>query len=143
MNIFIIDNNKFLPSKKGNEIKKLVKNINSQLTLPNNTEICITFIDDSEMRELNNTYRKIDRTTDVLSFPQDEQFLGDLVISMPTAFRNAKRYETVINSELKRLIIHGFLHLLGFDHKHKNDREVMRAKEKELFGNTVNLEIEF
>ena len=143
MKIFIIDNNKYIPSKKGSEIKKLAKDVISQLTLPNNTELCITFIDDTEMRKLNSNYRNIDRTTDVLSFPQDEQFLGDVVISIPTALRNAKRYVSEDGDEVKRLIIHGILHLLGYDHKKKKERETMRAKEKELFSNTLKLEIQF
>ena len=143
MKIYIRDNNKYLPAKKGSEIKKIVKNICSQLTLPNNTEICISFIDDSEMRELNSTYRNIDRTTDVLSFPQDNECLGDLVISFPTALRNALRYKTEINSEIKRLIIHGILHLLGHDHKKKKERELMRARELELFRNSDDLKIQF
>ncbi len=143
MKIYIRDNNKYIPAKKGSDIKKLVKNVFSQLTLPNNTEICITFIDDIEMRELNSTYRNIDRTTDVLSFPQDNEFLGDLVISFPTAMRNAVRYNSGKSSEIKRLIIHGILHLLGYDHKKKNERELMRKKEKELFKNTGDLKIQF
>lgn len=141
MKIYIIDDNKYLQDKSLDELKKLVKNVFSQLTLPNKTEICITFIDDPEMRKLNNSYRSIDRTTDVLSFPQDNEFLGDLVISYPTAVKNSKRYKTTIKKELQRLAIHGILHLLGFDHKKKKERDIMRAKEKELFGFISKLKI--
>ncbi len=141
MKIYIIDDNKYLQDKSLDQLKKLVKNVFSQLTLPNKTEICITFIDDPEMRKLNNNYRSIDRTTDVLSFPQDNEFLGDLVISYPTAVKNSKRYKTTIKKELQRLVIHGILHLLGFDHKKKKERDIMRAKEKELFGFISKLKI--
>jgi len=141
MKIHIIDDNKYITVKSVDEIKKLVSNIFSQLTLPNKTEICITFIDDLQMRDLNNSYRSIDRTTDVLSFPQDTEFLGDLVISYPTASKNSKRYKTSIKKELQRLIIHGILHLLDYDHKKKNERDIMRAKEKELFDYITGLKI--
>lgn len=141
MKIYIIDDNKYIPNKSLDEIKKLVKNVFSQLTLPNKTEICITFIDDTEMRKLNSTYRSIDRTTDVLSFPQDNVFLGDLVISHPTAVKNSKRYKTTLKKELQRLIIHGILHLLGYDHKKKKDRDMMRTKENELFKYIASLKI--
>ncbi len=141
MKIHIIDDNKYITVKSIDEIKKLVSNIFSQLTLPNKTEICITFIDDLQMRDLNNSYRSIDRTTDVLSFPQDTEFLGDLVISYPTASKNSKRYKTSIKKELQRLIIHGILHLLDYDHKKKNERDIMRAKEKELFDYITGLKI--
>jgi len=141
MKIHIIDDNKYITVKSIDEIKKLVSNIFSQLTLPNKTEICITFINDLKMRDLNNSYRSIDRTTDVLSFPQDTEFLGDLVISYPTASKNSKRYKTSIKKELQRLIIHGILHLLDYDHKKKNERDIMRAKEKELFDYITGLKI--
>jgi len=141
MKIHIIDDNKYITVKSKDEIKKLVSNIFSQLTLPNKTEICITFIDDLQMRDLNNSYRSIDRTTDVLSFPQDTEFLGDLVISYPTASKNSKHYKTSIKKELQRLIIHGILHLLDYDHKKKNERDIMRAKEKELFDYITGLKI--
>lgn len=141
MKIYIIDDNKYLQDKSLDELKKLVKNVFSQLTLPNKTEICITFVDDPEMRKLNNNYRSIDRTTDVLSFPQENEFLGDLVISYPTAVKNSKRYKTTIKKELQRLVIHGILHLLGFDHKKKKERDMMRAREKELFSFISKLKI--
>ena len=89
-----------------------------------------------QMRELNRTYRGIDRTTDVLSFPQSEgpdfSILGDIIISVDTARRNAKTHGITLKMELKKLIIHGILHLLGYDHKKKKETQIMREKEKEL-----------
>jgi len=82
------------------------------------------------MRILNREYRGVDRTTDVLSFPQTSDFsihdsrftihdfvLGDVVISLPRAKRQAMEYGTTLNEELKRLLIHGLLHLMGYDHE--------------------------
>ena len=139
MKIHIIDENNFITVKNKDVIKILVTNILNQLNLPNKTEICITFVDDKKMRDLNSTYRSINKTTDVLSFPQDDQFLGDLVISYPTAKKNSKRYKTTIKREIQRLIIHGILHLLGYDHKKKKDRDIMRGKEKEITANIKSL----
>lgn len=141
MKVYIIDNYKFNSAQDKIEIKNLVRNIFSQLNLPKNTEICISFIDDIHMRELSNSYRGIDRTTDVLSFPQDNKFLGDLVISYPMAIKNAKRYKTKIKYEIQRLIVHGILHLNGYDHKKKKKREIMRAKERELLDTIFKLKI--
>lgn len=141
MKVYIIDNYKFNSAQDKTKIKNLVRNIFSQLNLPKNTEICISFIDDIHMRELSNSYRGIDRTTDVLSFPQDNKFLGDLVISYPMAIKNAKRYKTKIKYEIQRLIVHGILHLNGYDHKKKKKREIMRAKERELLDTIFKLKI--
>jgi len=141
MKVYIIDNYKFNSAQDKTEIKNLVRSIFSQLNLPKNTEICISFIDDIQMRELSNSYRGIDRTTDVLSFPQDNKFLGDLVISYPMAIKNAKRYKTKIKYEIQRLIVHGILHLNGYDHKKKKKREIMRAKERELLDAIFELKI--
>ena len=88
------------------------------------------------MRELNRNYRNIDRTTDVLSFPQGEgpdlTLLGDIVISLDTASRHSESYGVTLHEELKKLIIHGILHLLGHDHKKKKETQIMREKEMQL-----------
>jgi len=88
------------------------------------------------MREFNRDYRGIDRTTDVLSFPQSEgpdfTILGDILISIETAERHSKSYGVTLHEELKKLIIHGILHLIGHDHKKKKETELMREKESEL-----------
>jgi probable rRNA maturation factor len=103
------------------------------------------------MRNLNETYRGIKRTTDVLSFPQyvlnpenvnsaiaynhKHNFpLGDIIISIETAKRQAKRYKTPAKKEIQRLIIHGTLHLIGHDHKKRRETIAMRKKEKELLS---------
>ncbi len=93
-------------------------------------QITITLTDDKVIRKLNAQYRKVDRATDVLSFEMDEDgILGDIVISQNTALRNSKRFKTKYEDELKRLVIHGALHLIGYDHILKSDRILMRSKE--------------
>lgn len=84
------------------------------------------------MRSLNRQHRGVDRTTDVLSFPQldglpfptgSELMLGDIVINLHKAERQAKEYGVPFYDELKRLLIHGLLHLLGYDHEQGKEAE--------------------
>ena len=88
-------------------------------------EVSILFCNDSYMRELNNTYRHIDSSTDVLSFENDQEYedeegkwkcVGDIAISLDTLPINAQYFDENNNSELKRLLVHGLLHLNGMDH---------------------------
>jgi probable rRNA maturation factor len=98
-------------------------------------EVCVTFVDDREIRRLNKKFRKLDRATDVLSFETGESGeLGDVVISVDTARRNAKRFGVTIGDEIRRLVIHGVLHLLGYDHDKKKDKAVMRKMEEKYLN---------
>jgi probable rRNA maturation factor len=104
------------------------------------SELSIGLIDDAEIRELNRTYRDKDRATDVLSFSLVDgdhagfrgQMLGDVVISMDTAARQARERHKSLNEEVSRLLIHGVLHLLGHDHEEADEYRVMRAEERRL-----------
>ena len=142
MKIDILDENNLISKKNISEIKRNVKEILKYLKLSEKSELCVSFVDDETMRSLNREYKRSDKTTDVLSFSQDGDLLGDIVISLPTAKRNADRYHTTSEKEVKRLIIHGTLHLLGYDHKKKRERDIMREKEKELYDNVSALDIE-
>jgi probable rRNA maturation factor len=107
-------------------------------------ELSILITDDEEISSLNRSYRGIDRPTDVLSFSQIEgegpftwpELLGDVVISSETAERQALELGHTVLDEMKRLLVHGVLHLLGFDHE--GDEEAARimreAEEKYLQG---------
>lgn len=90
-----------------------------------NEECSVMLCNDDFIKNLNNEYRKIDSATDVLSFENDESYeedgvlwknVGDIVLSVETLPKNAKYFEVPENTELKRLLIHGLLHLNGFDH---------------------------
>lgn len=96
----------------------------------------IIFIDDEKMQELNNTYRGIDRTTDVLSFAFEDneevigsnRILGSIFVSIPKMEEQAREYGHSKTRELSFLVVHGLLHLLGYDHT-KGEKE-----EKEMFS---------
>ena len=136
MNIAILDETTELDQKDKTGLKKIAELVLKELGAPKDSELSISFTDDIRMRDLNRTYRQIDRTTDVLSFPQGEgpdfTLLGDIIISLDTARRHSASYGVTLHEELKKLIIHGVLHLLGHDHKKKKETQIMRDKEKEL-----------
>ncbi len=81
-------------------------------------EISVLFCGDRKIRTLNRRYRRRDRPTDVLAFPGSSPgFLGDIVVSVPYAARQARRGREPVSREIDRLLLHGFLHLLGYDHE--------------------------
>ena len=84
-------------------------------------EISVFFCGDSAMRRLNRTFRDKDRTTDVLSFPAsaggDGDFLGDLIVSVPEVRRQARASSCRFDRVMEKLLLHGLLHLLGYDHE--------------------------
>lgn len=81
----------------------------------------IAFVSDKRMRELNRQFRGVDKATDVLSFPAEEKFnLGDVAVSVDTAALQAKENGLTLDRELAQLILHGLLHLCGYDHETDN-----------------------
>ena len=104
-------------------------------------ELGILFVGDQRMRGLNRKYRGKDRTTDVLAFAMREAFtpnasrltpdmLGDVVIAVPTAARQAKQGQRSLDEELTVLLIHGILHLCGYDHE-RSEKEARRMHRRE------------
>lgn len=82
--------------------------------------IDVTLVDDKEIRKLNRKFRGKNKPTDVLAFPYgEEEILGDVIISKDTARRNAKRFGVKYREEIKRLTVHGVLHILGYNHGKK------------------------
>lgn len=101
--------------------------------------------DDAAIRDLNRRYRRRNVPTDVLSFAQREgaafarpgdaaPHLGDVVISVETARRQAREHRLALREEVAHLLVHGILHLLGYDHVRKRDEAVMRAREDAILG---------
>jgi len=115
-------------------------------------EVALTFVDDARIHELNREYRGIDRPTDVLSFamlegdepdivfddPEDGNsdplsgMLGDIVISLERAKAQSEEYGHSLEREIGFLFVHGFLHLLGYDHQTPEEEAVMFAKQEEI-----------
>jgi probable rRNA maturation factor len=114
--------------------------ISTVLKLAENSEISITFVDNKEIRNLNKTYRKIDKATDVLSFPFDNSFnlpvkvLGDVIISLEKARSQAEEYGHSFDREIAFLLVHGILHLLGYDHQSPEEEEKMFSLQKEILN---------
>lgn len=105
-------------------------------------ELSLLLTDDKEIQALNKAYRDLDKATDVLSFPQDEDavnesgdtLLGDVAISVETAARQAEEHHLSFNEELILLAIHGILHLLGYDHERSpQDAHIMQDKTQAVF----------
>jgi probable rRNA maturation factor len=101
--------------------------------------ISLTLVDDATIQAINREHREKDKPTDVLSFPLEpsefegpERLLGDIVISIDTARRQAADYDAPLQRELYRLMIHGLLHVLGHDHMEPEERRVMEAEERRL-----------
>lgn len=91
----------------------------------------IVLVSDRVIRRYNLTYRDVDKSTDVLSFPGDEGYLGDILISTETAYSQARKSQTLsFETNLKRLTLHGLLHLMGYNHE--TDDGEMRALERRL-----------
>jgi len=105
-------------------------------------ELSILFVNDAYIKRLNSKYRDTDSRTDVLAFSmrqgegisQHSEILGDVVISTQTARREAVRRKEPVQKELNLYLVHGILHLLGYDDEKPGARKKMRAKEKELLG---------
>ena len=86
------------------------------------SSVTVAFVSDNKIRELNRQFRHLDKATDVLSFPNDsaDSDLGDIAISVETAARQAKQNGLTLNGEIAQLILHGLLHLSGYDHETDN-----------------------
>ena len=114
--------------------------------------VAITLTTPEEIREINKEFRKIDKETDVLSFPifekkdidmlrkngeivdedMPQDVLGDIIISMKKVEEQAKEYGHSVERELAYMVVHGFYHLMGYDHMVEEDKKVMREKEEKV-----------
>lgn len=122
------------------EIKNLIeKSIAAVLKVENldeNVEVSVSFVGDEEIRNLNRDYRGVDKSTDVLSFPMDDEFiivsriLGDVIINTRRVMEQAKELGHSNERELSYLTVHSILHLLGYDHMEDEDKKEMREREK-------------
>jgi probable rRNA maturation factor len=115
-------------------------------------KLSLVFTSDNTVKELNRQYRGQDKTTDVLAFPLGEDsaafvsppgaaaHLGEVIISYPQASRQAKEAGHTPEKELALLIIHGVLHILGYDHRRAAQAQRMRAREQAILGQIFSSE---
>lgn len=133
-------------------VRALAAFAGGRLGLPEDAELSVTFVDDGEMGDLNFRYRGIEGPTDVLSFecdnldddfpdlvgdPEDERgvySLGDVVIAPDVALRQAREYGSTFEQELSLLLVHGILHLDGYDHIDDEDARHMEALQSEILA---------
>ncbi|UTC74073.1 rRNA maturation RNase YbeY [Treponema sp. OMZ 792] len=134
------------PVRVENFISEVLNGLNLK-----NWDISLLFCDDAFIRNLNKQYRDIDSPTDVLSFEQGDEYFdedgetrfmaGDIVISLDSLRFNAEEFKVDINEELKRLIVHGILHLKGMDHSDNSPEQEMLKFQEELLMQYQNIEI--
>jgi len=123
------------------KLARVVKEILNNLRI-NNARLSVYFATDPEIRLLNKFYRKEDRVTDVLAFSMkegkeirgDRRYLGDIIISVDRAQDQAKIFNSTYKREIYLYIIHGILHLSGYDDEIERSRKKMRKKEEEIFN---------
>lgn len=131
-------------------VENFISEVLNELNLKN-WDISLLFCDDAFIKNLNKQYRDIDSPTDVLSFEQGDEYFddagetrfmaGDIVISLDSLRFNAEEFNVEINEELKRLIVHGILHLNGMDHSDNSPEQEMLKFQEELLVQYKNMEI--
>jgi probable rRNA maturation factor len=116
---------------------------------PDAVELSVALVDTAEIARLNESYRGVEGPTDVLSFECDEPCpvesdepiaIGDVVIAPAVAQRQAGELGTTVESELDLLLVHGVLHLLGYDHELDEDASAMQARERAVLAAWANAE---
>ena len=125
------------------KLNKVLDEIYKQIDLISNNSknlISISFSGDKKIMELNNFFRKKNSATNVLSFPSNHKsnnilFLGDIIFSIETILKEAKRDNKRVENHLTHLFIHAVLHLLGYDHKTKEQAEEMENLEIQILSN--------
>ena len=137
--VFFDDRQDVMEITKDNEdaIKNAVNAVLTAEGLNGDFEVSVSFVTNEEITELNREYRNVDSETDVLSFPMNEEFdgvniLGDIVISTQKIIEQANDFNHSMEREMCYLTVHSMLHLLGYDHMNKEEKNKMRAKEKEI-----------
>lgn len=105
--------------------------------LAEDCEVCVTFCDDAAIRRLNAQWRGQDKPTNVLSFPTPgtlatKPLLGDIVIAHETVEREAREQDKTLHDHVAHMVIHGFLHLIGYDHENRLEAETMEALERRI-----------
>ncbi|WP_251520449.1 MULTISPECIES: rRNA maturation RNase YbeY [Staphylococcus] len=127
------------------QIEKLLNFAKDQEGIESDAELSITFVDKEEIQNINKMYRDKDKVTDVISFALEEdepvihdidmpRVLGDIIICTDVAAEQAETYGHTFERELGFLVLHGFLHLLGYDHMNETDEKQMFGRQDEILN---------
>lgn len=144
MNFEIVDNNLYKNYDYLNDvIKKTLEHENAL-----DAYLSVVFVDNEEIKEINKTYRNLDKVTDVISFALEdnneeivgERILGDIFISIPRMIEQAKDYGHSEKRELSFLCCHGLLHLLGYDHVNSKEEEKVMFNLQDEILSSLNIE---
>jgi probable rRNA maturation factor len=141
-----IDETSTLSDNELIQIENILSFASKKQNVEQGSEISITFVSNESIQEINREYRQKDYPTDVISFAMEElgegeievvgadipRILGDIIISIPKAKEQAEEYGHSFMRELSFLAVHGFLHLLGFDHETEEDEKVMFSLQREI-----------
>jgi probable rRNA maturation factor len=141
-----IDETEKLTEEQMLEIERVITFAARNQKVETNSEVSITFVSNDRIQEINREYRDKDKPTDVISFAMEElgegeveligadmpRVLGDIIISIPKAIEQAEEYGHSFIRELGFLAVHGFLHLLGYDHMTEKDEKEMFTLQKEI-----------
>ncbi|MGY0692886.1 rRNA maturation RNase YbeY [Virgibacillus sp. FSP13] len=148
MHIDFHDQTTSIPSDYVDMLQRLLIFAAEKEGISNEAEVSVNFVDNKEIQELNRNYRGIDKPTDVISFALQETVegeihvvgediplvLGDIVISVDRAKEQAEDYNHSLEREIGFLTVHGFLHLLGYDHMVKEEEAVMFQKQEDILN---------
>ncbi len=147
MNIYMTDENNRLTEEQRQLVESILIYTAEQEEVDPNSELSVTFVSNDEIQEINREWRGKDKATDVISFAMEELgedeidfglledepvVLGDLIISVERCREQAAEYGNHFERELGFLAVHGFLHLLGYDHIEKADEEIMTKRQEEI-----------
>jgi probable rRNA maturation factor len=128
--IFAVINNQRKHAIDNGKLRHFLKSLIPELGI-GRREFSVVFITDDKIRQFNRDYRGFDKPTDVLSFRGAGEYLGDILISSETAYNQSRKSSSLsFESNLHRLVLHGLLHLMGYDHE--TDNGEMRAIERRL-----------
>lgn len=147
MIIYMTDENNRLTEEQRQLVESILIYTAEQEEVDPNSELSVTFVSNDEIQEINREWRGKDQATDVISFAMEELgedeidfglledepvVLGDLIISVERCREQAAEYGNHFERELGFLAVHGFLHLLGYDHIEKADEEIMTKRQEEI-----------
>ena len=146
LEIDFLDEVNALTQEEITEIENLLNFAGAKEKIQTGSELSVTFVSNERIQEINREYRDKDRPTDVISFAMEElgegelevvgadipRVLGDIIISVPKAKEQAEEYNHSVMRELGFLAVHGFLHLLGYDHLTAEDEKKMFDRQKEI-----------